>query len=517
MVAVTLDQVEPGRDTALWWLERLYGALVARIPQLRRYSDYYEGKHPLHFASPQFAKYWTGQFTNFADNWCQVVVDSKTERLVVRGIRIGEEKADADLWRVWQINGLDADSGLAFVDAIAGCQSYALVWGDPDEENTPVVSFESAEEAIIAYAPGSRRKKLAGLKVWRDEYTGDEFATLYLPGAVWKFRKRSGQYLSIAPRDPVLGSPMAGGGPGEWDLRIEGGEPNPQPNPMGEVPMAELPNRSRLATSPVSEIHNVIPLQDAINTLWMHLLTASDFAAFPQRVMMGMQMPKKAIVNENGDVIGQEPQDLERFAVDRVLLLEGPDAKIGAWPAANLENYTKLLETAVGHVAAQTRTPQHYLIGKMANLSGEALKAAETGLVSTIYEKQLYFGEAIKDMARLIALAQDDASKAKALREASVVWKDPESRSLAELADALGKQAVMLHVPDEALWREYGYTDTQITEFYKMRARQDAAALDLMTKQADVTAPPEPAPVPASPDGRAGQVEGQPVQPAKNG
>ena len=509
MAVVTLDSVRPGRETALWWLERLYGGLAARHPRLALYNAYYEGKHPLHFASPQFEKYWGQLYGEFSDNWCQVVVDSKTERLVVRGIRIGEEAADKDLWRVWQINGLDADSGLAFVDAIAACQAYALVWGDPADDDTPVVSFESAEEAIIAYEPGSRRKKLAGLKCWRDEYTGDEFATLYLPDLVWKFAKKGGLVPEILPRNPELGSPVAGAGYGAWELRSVAGEPNPMVNPMGEVPLAELPNRSRLAREPVSEIANVIPLQDAINVIWSHVLTASDYAAFPQRVLMGMQVPKKPVLDELGNVVGQEKIDLEKFAVDRILLLENPEAKIGSWPAANLENYTKLLEVAVGHVAAQTRTPQHYLIGKMANLSGEALKAAETGLVSTIYEKQLYFGEAIKDIARLIALAQDDQRKAKALREASVVWKDPESRSLAELADSLGKQAVMLHVPDEALWREYGYTDAQISEFYVMRARQDAAALDLMTKQAELTAPePEP-----SPDGKAEKVKGQPVQP----
>jgi SPP1 Gp6-like portal protein len=509
VAVVTLDSVRPGKETALWWLERLYGALAARAPRLATYNAYYEGRHPLHFASPQFEKYWAQQYSSMADNWCQVVVDSKSERLVVRGIRIGEEAADKDLWRVWQINGLDADSGLAFVDAIAGCQAYALVWGDPDDDDTPVVSFESAEEAIIAYEPGSRRKKLAGLKCWRDEYTGDEFATLYLPDWVWRFEKKGGVVPDILPRDPDLGSPLAWGGPGAWELREVRGEPNPMPNPMGEVPLAELPNRSRLARDPVSEIANVIPLQDAINTVWTHLLTASDFASFPQRVVMGMQLPKKPVQNENGDVVGQEPIDLEKFAVDRVLWFEGPDAKIGSWPAANLENYTKLLETAVGHIAAQTRTPQHYLIGKMANLSGEALKAAETGLVSTVYEKQLYFGEAIKDMARLIALAQDNLGKAQDLREASVIWKDPESRSLAELADSLGKQAVMLHVPDEALWREYGYTDIQIEEFYRMRARQDEAALDRMVKQAEVTGSAEPAeeePVP--------KLKGQPVQPS---
>ena len=265
-------------------------------------------------------------------------------------------------------------------------------------------------------------------------------------------------------------------------------------NPLGVVPMVELPNRSRLAKDPVSEIHNVIPLQNAVNVIWSHLITASDFAAFPQRVVLGQEVPREPIVNNAGEIVGHKAADLTRFALDRLVWLENPEASIGSWQAADLENYTKVIETAVGHIAAQTRTPQHYLVGKMANLSAEALKAAETGLVSTVREKQLYLGEAIREMCRLIALVQDDKAKADELRTAQVVWKDPETRSDAELADSLGKLATMLHVPDKILWRKYGFTDDEITEMEDMQAEQAQKELDMLIKTTDATAPPPPPP-----------------------
>lgn len=472
---------------ALEILQTLHSELRGRQADLSMYAQYYDGEHPLKYASPQFASYWGGMFESFADNWCQVVVDSKTERLVVRGVRIGQKLADEDTWRVWQTNGLDADCGLAFVDAIAQGRAYALVWVN-DDERTPDVTFESAHEAIVAYEPGSRRKRKAALKNWIDVDSGTEHATLYLPDSIWKFSHQAATFTLERPAS--LGGPVAGP---TWDLR-DLAEDSVVENPLGEVPMVELPNRQRLSRDPASEIRNVIPLQNAVNVLWTHLITASEFAAFPQRVIMGMEIPTKPITNEDGEVVGKEPIDLQKFAVDRLLWLEDPEAKIGHWVAADLENYSKVIETAVGHIAAQTRTPQHYLIGKMANLSAEALKAAETGLVSTVREKQLYFGESVKEICRLIALCQGETAKAEEMRAATVVWKDPESRSDAELADSLGKLAVMLHVPDEILWRKYGFTDDEIREMQRMQLEQQQRELDLLTKTTEATAPPQPEP-----------------------
>jgi Phage portal protein, SPP1 Gp6-like len=489
--------ITTSRDEAVRLLDLLYRQLVARQGMLKLNSDYYDGQHPLEFATPQFAKYWGKLFSEFSDNWCGVVVDSKTERLVVRGVRIGQEAADKDFWRVWQTNGLDADSGLAFVDALAQGRSYVLVWGNPDDEETPEVTFESPQEAIVGYVPGSRRKRRAALKSWIDRDEHIEYATLYLPDSMWKFQRSSS---AILDRSPLLGGTVASGGGLQWDLRDIVDEDNPHENPMGEVPMVELPNRSRLATEPISEITNVIPLQNAVNIVWSHLLTASDFAAFPQRVILGMEVPKQPVVNDAGDVVGHVPlEDPAHFAVDRVIALENPEASIAQWAAADLSNYTNVIEVAVGHIAAQTRTPPHYLVGRMANLSADALKAAETGLISTVYEKQLYFGEAIREMARLVTLAQGNMGKADGMRTATVEWRDPESRSEAELADALGKLATMLHVPDKILWRRYGFTDAEIEEMGTLQDEQQRADLALIKSVGEVTPPVTPAPTPPVP------------------
>ncbi|MFB6710616.1 phage portal protein, partial [Streptomyces sp. NPDC056333] len=286
-----------------------------------------------------------------------------------------------------------------------------------------------------------------------------------------------------------------------WQPRDMGEEPNPQPNPMGVVPMVELPNKPSLASDPISDVGGVIAMQNAINLLWAQLFTASDYASFPQRVIMGAERPMLPVLGADGTVVGSKPVDIEKFAVDRVMMFNGKDVKIGEWQAANLTMYTGLIEVAVGHLAAQTRTPQHYLIGKMANLAEGALLAAETGLVKRVEEKQIWSGQGLREMARLIALAQGEDGKAEALRSGRILWKDAESRSHAQLSDALLKLK-QIGFPFEWLALKYGLTPTEVADVIAMRARElDADPVTELTRQMTASAGPmQPAGTVPEPD-----------------
>ncbi|GFH38904.1 phage portal protein [Streptomyces pacificus] len=451
---------------ALQLVALLENELVRRRSDIDRHNDYYRGKHPLKFASDEFAKFHGKRYKDFSDNWVQVVADSPVERLTVTGfLASGQTQADKDLWKVWQVNGLDADSQLGFLGAVTGARCFVLVWGDPDDEGMPVVTFEDAAQCVIAYEPGSRRHRRAALKLWQDG--GTDFATLYLKGEVWKFQRphlsggedKSAQMVDV---DEELKT---------WRPRELRDEPNPQPNPMGVVPMVELPNKPMLVDDPISDVGGVVAMQDAINLLWAQLFTASDYASFPQRVIMGAERPVIPKLNAAGEVVGQQPVDIQQFAVDRVMMFNGKDVRIGEWQAANLGMYTGLIEVAVGHLAAQTRTPQHYLIGKMANLAEGALLAAETGLVKRCDEKQLWFGQGLREMARLIALARGETAKAEALRSGRVLWADTESRSHAQMADALLKLR-QLGFPFEWLALRYGLTPTEVADVVAMKERE---------------------------------------------
>jgi hypothetical protein len=460
------------RDQAIRLCDSLHAELMTRYPQAVKLTDAYRGVQPLRFASPEFRKYFGNRYDQFSDNWVQVVADSPVERLTVMGVQpSGADSADSDMWRVWQENALDADSQLGFLGSVTTSRSFVLVWGDPDDEDTPTVTFEDNTQCVVAYEPGSRRKRVAALKRWQDG--NREYATLYTADELWKFARS----LSRIDKSPNLAS--VDEETRQWGLRtVPEDEPNPQPNPMGMVPMVELPNRPLLLGDPISDVAGVMDMQDAVNLIWAQLFTASDFASFAQRIVLGAEVPKTPILDENGVKIGERPIDLSKFAVDRVLWIESADAKIAEWTASDLANYTNVLEVAVGHIAAQTRTPQHYLVGKMANLSGDALIAAETGLVKRCQEKQLWFGQALREVFQLIALAQGNTGKARAIRSGTVLWADTESRDRAQLADSLVKLK-SIGFPFQWLAVQYGLTPPEVADLIEMRERE--AMLDPVT------------------------------------
>jgi hypothetical protein len=443
----------------------LLAELRRRAPEINRANAYYRGVHPLRFASSQFQKYYDNRYDNFADNWCQVVGDAPVERLTTIGIKpYGEAEADVESWRVWQTNGLDADSQLGFLGAGNAGRSFVLVW-NPDNGDTPTVTFEDATQAIVHYEPGSRRKRAAGLKWWSDGSL--EYVTLFLPDEVWKFERS----LYTAPKNVNLVG--AADELRKWQKREVGTEPNPQPNPMGKVPLVELPNRPLLADDPISDISGVIPMQDAVNMLWSLLFNAADLASLPARVILGADFPTTPIIDDNGVVIGDKPVPMENFTLDRFLWVPDENASIANWPAADLKAYADIIEVQVGHIAAQTRTPSHYLIGKISNLSSDALIAAETGLVKKVQEKQLWYGQALREVFALIALAQDNPAKAAAISAGEVMWKDAETRNRAQLADSLVKLK-SIGFPFEYLAGEYGLTPPEVATLMQMRDHEAA-------------------------------------------
>lgn len=411
-------------DEAAAILERLATELNRRRVYIEELDAAYRGEHKLKFASDDFRDFFAARYSLFADNWCGVVADAPHERLEITGIRIGNDD-DADLFDAWRRTDADQQSDLAMLDAIITGRAFALVWGDGD--GRPVITFEHPSQAIVGYDPETRARK-AGAKVWSDEQF--DYATLYLPDEIWKFQ-RDRTNLTDDPERAVAMAPRLSGG---WDLRGEGRIPNP----LGKVPLVEWVNRPRLLGEPMSDIGGALAWQHAINLLWAEVFAITDEATLGQRLIIGAEPPMTPVLDESGNQIGEKPVDLKKWRRDRTGFIGDPTAKAHEWKPAQPEPLTKVIETAVGHVAAQSRTPAHYLMvgGTIANVSGDAMKALETGLVKRTQEKTQHFGRAARDVFELVALVPGDQAKADLIRSGTVLWKDVENRSDAQVADA---------------------------------------------------------------------------------
>jgi hypothetical protein len=417
----------------------------------------YRGQFKLHYASDSFKDYFAGRYQQFSDNWCGIVADAPHERLEPIGIRLnGEESGDGALWDSWRENDADALGDLAMLEAIIAKRSFALVWGDSDERAQ--ITWEHPAQAIVSYDPETRAR-VAGAKVWADD--DREYATLYLPNEVWKFQRDRVQSSLALPRYLLDGN---------WVARAEG----VIPNPLGKVPLVELPNRPRLMGEPVSDIAGTLAMQHAINLLWAQLFAVSDEATLGQRLILGAEPPMVPVLDQDGNQIGEKPVDLKKLRADRIAFIGDPGAKAYQWDAAKLDVFTNVIEIAVGHIAAQTRTPAHYLLigGTVANVSADAMKALETGLVKRTQEKTQHFGRALRDVFELVALVEAP-EKASAVRAGQVLWKDVENRSDAQTADAALKDSQIGLPMRYILERRYNLPPAEIDRVMTMR--QDEA------------------------------------------
>jgi len=466
-------------DDALRMVETLYAQLAARRGSVARCERYFRGEQRLAFASMEWTAFYIDRFAGFSDNWCGVVASAPAERLRVTGFRIGDDldvrdESESKLLRAWEVNDMDAQSSQGFLQTGIAGRSFVTVWHSGDDTDPVSLSWERPDEVIVAYAPGTaRRDRRAALKTWLDPDEEVELATLYTPGELFKFERP----LGAAGPGAALWLPPTGRG-GGWRRREVSGETWPLPNPLGAVPVVELSNRPVLGREPVSDIEGTIAMQDAINLLWAYLFTAADFASMPARVVLGQEPPKVPILDENGVKVGEKPVDQEALTKGRMLWLSGQSTSIGQWDAAKLDTFTDVINRCVRHVAAQTRTPLHYIVGEMDNVSGETLIALESGLVKKVEEAQLFHSGAVREIFRLAALVQDDSALAAACRTGRVLWADPATRTQAQASDAAVKDRQIGFPFEWIAERRYGLTQAELARVVALRRSEQMSALD---------------------------------------
>lgn len=487
-------------DQALKITDQLYAKLAHRRIEIQKFEAYESGKHPLRLGSEEWSQDHAERFKGWSDNWCGVVASAPGERTALDGFRVGDDDEietpeEKELWRQWDLNEMPSQASQGFLSSRVARRSSVLVWGDSDDN--PVVTWEHPSQVIVDYDPSTRVSRYA-LKAWLDDEL--ELATLYTADEVYKFqRPRMAESLANGhtPQGLIIVSDnkrhVSAGG---WKQReVTGDDAWPIPNPLGILPIQEFPNRPKLGGHPISDIEGTIAMQDAINMLWKYLFAAADYASMPARVVMGQAPPKMPVLDENGVKIGEQPVDIEALQKGRMLWLTGQTTSIGQWEPAKLDVFTQVINVAVKHLAAQTRTPIHYIVGELGNVNGETLTATETPLAMKVRESHEFFTPAIRGVFRRIALVQGNDALADECRQGQVQWRNPEIRSEAQMADAASKdKATGFPLMWIAKYR-FGYTQKQLAELEVMleKERTDPVLQAALTSVANPAVPSAPA------------------------
>lgn len=447
----------------------LWPALKAERERVAQIDKWYRWDHD----SPHMPQGATREYKQLAENaqapWGRRVVTAVTDQLYVEGYRGNGNGDNSAPWGFWQANGLDARQIPVHDAAIAYGLAYVTVLPGQNHAGArmPVIRGLDPSEMITVYADPA----------W------DDWPALALRARPAKVAGKPGYTLDLYD-DEVIHRLLcdANGEDLEWVTYDE--------HNAGVCPVVRFANNLDLRGRADGEVEPFIPLLGRIDQTTFDRLVVQRFGAWVVRFITGMTPPDGLPDEEHEEWRRRIAMTLK---VSDILMTEDSDAKVGSLPATALDGFISAHDADVRALAAVSQTPVHELIGQMANLSADALASAEASLTRKIERRKHSLGEAWEQTLRLGALVMGDLAAADDTGS-QVTWKDMESRSLAQAADALGKIAQMLQVPVELLWEKIPGWTQQDVERAKTLAEQGGGLEALMRELASGQTPPAPDP-----------------------
>lgn len=260
------------------------------------------------------------------------------------------------------------------------------------------------------------------------------------------------------------------------------------PHGLNECPVTRFAASVDLEGRTTGVVEPNIANQDRINQTMFDLLVAQTYGSFVVRTVSGMAPPMKRWTQQLIDD-GQAPDGTEagdpvidpetgkpvpepiNLNARRWFFAADPETKFGTMPGTSLEGYIKSLDMSLRQLAVITQTPPHYLLGEIANLSAEALQAAETSLLRKVEEYRKSFGESWERVFRLAATLSGDGAAATDFA-GEVIWRDTQMRSIAAVADGLVKLKE-LGIPGVGLFhRVPEATRTEVRKWIRLREEE---------------------------------------------
>lgn len=413
------------RTSATTLVERLFREFEAERERLEVIDDWYRGKQPPP-AKPRSA---TREYQYAQDRartpLLGLIVSSLSQASFVDGYRAPRAADEDPGWAIWQANGMDAKQIPIHRGAFAHGQSFVKVLpGQLNGERMPVVTGHSARSMYAEYQDPAldewpvhviEAKPVAG--GWHLSLIDDE--------RIWMFGKDSatGKYEYI--------------------------EDNP--HGMGVCPITRMPNLLDLDGRVMGEVEPFIPVASRIDQTTFDRLMVQRAASWKVRYIAGMAKP------DDGLTADQKKLELRQ---DDILIAENPATKFGTLDETPLDGFDKARDSDLILMSVVSQLPPQ-TFGQVANLSADALALAQSALSRKLGERHTTLGEQHEQWLRLATgWAGHEVDMA-----AQVKWRDVESRSVAQLADAFGKVAQMLHFPAEILWDKLPFlTQTDVEE-----------------------------------------------------
>ena len=390
--------------------------------------------------------------------WLGLLVQSLAQALDVEGYRTSTDD-DSALWQVWQANGMDSKqtglyeaaltTGVAYMTVLPtatarGRRPLGMPEWRPYSSAEMTAFYESAFDEWPVYAVAAERAPR-----WQEREVGE---------SVWRvtlFDATHVYFVTHSTRGTGWLSQLD-------DVRQHG---------LNRPPVIRYVNRQTITGRAIGEVEPYIAAASRIDQDVFDRLVVQRFGAWRVRYATGLVNPANdQTLSEEERKARLKEQELMLKAGD-ILTSDSPDTKFGDLPASEMDGHLKAAIEDIRMLASVSQTPPQLLTGDISNVSAEALAAIEASFNRKVEQRKQNFGESHEQAFALSASIMNiDVDPS-----AQVRWRDMESRSLAQTADALGKVAQMLEVPVEVLWDHLPFlTDQDRERALQQRQQMDA-------------------------------------------
>jgi hypothetical protein len=370
--------------------------------------------------------------------WGGLVVTTLAQTAYVDGVRRPGAKGELRVWDTWQENGWDARQIALHRDTIAHGLGFgvALPGQNPMTGARSTIMRGVSAKEMAAFYDEDGWDEWPSVVIWAKPYRDSIYQRGYDGWTVRLLDDEATHYLSCK---------NDGEEESDWTYISY------ETHGAGVTPVVQFSNRLDLQGRATGEIEPIIPLLRRVDQDTFDRLIVQRFGAWKVRYIAGMAAPEGGPEAEAAAALKLSVQDF--------LATGDPNAKFGTLDSTDVDQFIKAGDADLRHLAAVTQTPPHHLLGLSANLQAEALAAAAAGLMRKSGDFKTLTGESHEKFLRLVAHMNGDREEAMAF-DMQVRWRDTESRSFAQTAQALSVVATGLHVPVEMLWERLpGWTD----------------------------------------------------------
>lgn len=439
------------------WLEEM----TQRGERVKLFRDYYDGDHRMKLTNEMKRMMQIdSSMDRYNVNYCEMVVAAMADRLTAEGIDTsptsppgplatsgegeqpgssavggngavvqGEDAGQAWIDRVMAANRFDALQIDVREAALRDGETFVMVAYD-ERTGLPQLAHEPAWDGVtgtmVVY---DRQMKviLAGVKVWHEG--NKRRANIYYPTSMEKYE------LEQVETDNGMGIKSV-----EERLKFYGSEAQPidttRDGQVSGVPLVHFPNRGKRKAK--SELLNVVPLQDSLNSTLVSMVMTALLTAFPHLFAKGWEPPagvtpgmifSASVTDENGQALVPETEEHARAIA---AILSQYDLK--RIEPGDIGQLTKAADWLIDQIATISSTPVPGQMGGDSS-SGEALKVRGERLTGKVLRAQVQFGNSWEDVFYLghRQATLFGVQRPPAIGVLSTRWKSAEIRNTTDL------------------------------------------------------------------------------------